>query len=300
MIAMALSCNPDLLIADEPTTALDVTVQAQILDLIRDLQTRVQLRGHHHHARPRRRRRARRRHPGHVRRPSRRVRHRRPTSSSDPSTRTPGACSARCHASTGSARAARPDQGHPAEPHQRAVRLPVPPALRRTPTATAAVAEPSDHRWRRRRPATTSRATSRRRSAQHLGERHQAGAVMTPDDSRSDLHDERRPRTHPTPRAHARAEPLLRVTNLTKHFPIRRGLLQRQVGAVQAVDGLDLRGGQGRDPRPGGRVRLRQDDDGPAAHPAARADRGRLEFEGQRRHPPRRSARCARCAATSR
>jgi len=38
MIAMSLSCNPQLLIADEPTTALDVTVQAQILDLIRDLQ----------------------------------------------------------------------------------------------------------------------------------------------------------------------------------------------------------------------------------------------------------------------
>jgi peptide/nickel transport system ATP-binding protein/oligopeptide transport system ATP-binding protein len=38
MIAMALSCNPSLLIADEPTTALDVTIQAQILELIRDLQ----------------------------------------------------------------------------------------------------------------------------------------------------------------------------------------------------------------------------------------------------------------------
>ena len=38
MIAMAISCNPDLLIADEPTTALDVTIQAQILDLMRKLQ----------------------------------------------------------------------------------------------------------------------------------------------------------------------------------------------------------------------------------------------------------------------
>ncbi|MFW9899776.1 MAG: ABC transporter ATP-binding protein [Candidatus Thorarchaeota archaeon] len=40
MIAMALSCNPALLIADEPTTALDVTIQAQILDLMKDLKKR--------------------------------------------------------------------------------------------------------------------------------------------------------------------------------------------------------------------------------------------------------------------
>jgi oligopeptide/dipeptide ABC transporter ATP-binding protein len=43
MIAMALTCNPRLLIADEPTTALDVTTQAQILDLMRDLQAEYQM-----------------------------------------------------------------------------------------------------------------------------------------------------------------------------------------------------------------------------------------------------------------
>ncbi|MDY4488476.1 MAG: ABC transporter ATP-binding protein [Candidatus Limivicinus sp.] len=41
MIAMALACEPDILIADEPTTALDVTIQAQILDLMRELQEKL-------------------------------------------------------------------------------------------------------------------------------------------------------------------------------------------------------------------------------------------------------------------
>jgi ABC-type dipeptide/oligopeptide/nickel transport system ATPase component len=43
MIAMALSCQPDILVADEPTTALDVTIQAQIMDQFRDLRTRLEM-----------------------------------------------------------------------------------------------------------------------------------------------------------------------------------------------------------------------------------------------------------------
>jgi peptide/nickel transport system ATP-binding protein len=70
MIAMGLVNDPSMLIADEPTTALDVTVQAQILDLLQDLQREFNSGDHHHHPRPGRRGRDDRRHPGHVRRPA--------------------------------------------------------------------------------------------------------------------------------------------------------------------------------------------------------------------------------------
>ena len=56
LIAIALACQPLLLIADEPTTALDVTIQAEILDLLEEMKEKFHLALHAHHSRPRRRR----------------------------------------------------------------------------------------------------------------------------------------------------------------------------------------------------------------------------------------------------
>ncbi len=54
MIAIGLACNPKLLIADEPTTALDVTIQAQIVDLVKELRAEAWHVGRVDHARSRR------------------------------------------------------------------------------------------------------------------------------------------------------------------------------------------------------------------------------------------------------
>ena len=110
MIAMALACDPKLLIADEPTTALDVTIQAQILDLMRRLREESGRRHRAHHPRSRRGRGGLRRGRGDVCRARSSSARRSTSCSGSRSIPTRSGSSARCRASTAAGRGSRPSR----------------------------------------------------------------------------------------------------------------------------------------------------------------------------------------------
>ena len=179
MIAMAIANNPSVLVADEPTTALDVTIQAQIVEVLKAARAGDARRDRPDHARPRADRRARRPRRRHVRRPRRRAGRR----LHDLQRAAPplhGRADEQPRAARRRTGVARADPGPAAEHDRAATRLRIPPALR----VLAGPATCAGRTFRRcgrsaRAPPTTLAAISRRssRSARRRGCRCAGGAV---------------------------------------------------------------------------------------------------------------------------
>ncbi|HEY5993458.1 MAG TPA: ABC transporter ATP-binding protein [Gallionellaceae bacterium] len=230
MIAMALAGQPKLLIADEPTTALDVTIQAQVLQLLRDMQRgnnmAMLLITHDLGVVAQMAHRVAVMYAGHIVELASRER-----LFAEPA-----------HPYTRKLFAALPDAARRGQPLE-AIRGNVPP-LNQIPKACR-FAPRCDYAWdlcHEQAPAWTVLQDGRGVRC-HLYEAagkaklHETGNVKRETREEDDVS----PST-----SHLSQEALLQVSNLKVHFPIRKGILQRTVGQVRAVDGVSLEIAAGR------------------------------------------------------
>ena len=258
MIAIALSCDPKLILADEPTTALDVTIQAQILELIQRAVGRVRDGGPADHPRPRHRRRDVRPGQRHVRRPDRRDGRRSTTLFENP--RMPyawGLLDSLPRIDDVRGDRLRTIEGMPP------LLITPPDACRFSPRCHYA----SDV-CRTDEPELTARGASghlARCCGTEPGRMDQRDRDPTPATATR--------RDRATAPARTIRRNLVEVDDLKVHFPIRAGHLQDGQRDGQGGRRRDLRGPPRRDARPGRRVRLRQEHDRAGHDPAPRADR---------------------------
>ncbi len=276
MIAMAIINDPEIIIADEPTTALDVTVQAQILDTLLEVKEGVGRGDHPDHARSRCGRRRRRPCRGDVRRPIRRGRHRRRGLPSPSDAVHRSACSARCRRSTSDSGRTDPDPGRAAESLIQppdgckfAARCPLVAAECLTSEPPLRATDEVDHR----RACHRWEAVAAQPDATMLFRK--AFKAVRPGPTRC----ARRRRTGWAQMSRRTSPP--EVNNLVKEFPIRSSGFFTKVGRpgagrVRRV----VRHRPCRDARPRRRVGLRQEHHGSCAAAPPRADVG---FGGLRR-----------------
>jgi peptide/nickel transport system ATP-binding protein len=216
MIAMALACEPELLIADEPTTALDVTIQSQILELMRDLQkdlgTAVLLITHD---------------MGVVQENADRV--------------------GVMYAGKLVEEASKADLfANPTHPYTKLLLRSIPARTKRdmalatiTGRVPKATAWPQGCRFADRCPLVMDKCRTEAPPPFDVGNNHKASCFLLEEGNTADtsILDHR----HPSPPSALDSSVCrLDATDLEMHFPIRKGLLKRVAGHVKAVDGVSL------------------------------------------------------------